>query len=238
MLAALVLVAEGPDEAGDGAEGEDEALKDVGGEGEAREERETKIDAEQEGEHEEQSDLSGEEELTAEPGESFAGGALVDVAAGGCGEGDGHDDGRLDEEASEVRCDESAEWLPATGGDADERGDAAESSERCEAEERGAGVGAAPALGAEPESVAEEAGGETGKIVDATAAVVHVPELGVPVAAPVVAVGNWDEARAEAEEKLVGCGESRLLRKCGMGRRVHERFSGIRRLGTRRASSG
>jgi hypothetical protein len=76
-----------------------------------------------------------------------------------------------------------------------------QTSERCEAKDGGAGVSAAPAFGAQPEGIAQEAGREG---MSPAAAVMHVPQLGVPVAAPFVAIGDWHEGCAGAEHELIG----------------------------------
>ena len=192
VLAALVLVAKGPHEAGDGAEFKSKNLKRVGGHGHAREERQAEVRAEQEGEDEEQRGFCDEKELAADPAEGLAGGALVDVAAGGGREGDDDDEHGLDEEARNARVDDEAELVPAGCGEAEESRDDAEAGKRGEAEDGGTGVGAAPAFGAQPECIAKESGGEARDGVGPTAAIVHVPELGVPVAAPFVAIGGGD----------------------------------------------
>lgn len=210
-LAAVLLIVDGPADADEGEEDEGEDLEEVGGVGEQRVDGEAEVGAEEEDGDEGGEDLGGEEELATEPDEGLGCGVRAGVAGGGCGQGDDrHDDGGYQgsvERAAEV----GEQGLAAAGEDeAGQRGDDGAGQEAREAEGGGAFEGSAAGVGAEPEGVAGEAdvvvGNEGGGAAAAVGAVVEVPELGLPGAEPVRAVGGGDERGHQVQDSTVWFG--------------------------------
>ncbi len=198
LLAALLLIAEGPAQADKREEDEEKDLKQVCGERQGRVDGLADICAQQKCEKQNERCFFGEEELALDPAEFPAGRALLDMSArGGC-KGDEDYERRFEKGTFERIAEIEAERMPtAVQRERDQRGEEAETEKRGEAEDRGAGEGASPAIGAEPEGITGEADGEIGgdgQVLDATiadatiaAAMVHVPELGLPGAGPLFA---------------------------------------------------
>ncbi len=218
-FAAPFAVGDGPAEGDEGEEDEGEALEEVGGEGVRGGEGGGEVGAEKEGGEEQEEEFGGEEELTPEPEEGVAGGWLAKGTAASDGEGDEEDEGGGEGGAGEEigkTCGDGAR--AAVQGEAHEGGEEAETEELCEAEGGGAAQDAVPAFAAKPEGVAEEAGGEVGggPGISPTSGgaergpggpVAFMPELGLPGAAPVGAIGGGNEAAGQAEEGAVDFGK-------------------------------
>lgn len=112
-------------------------------------------------------------------------------------------------------------------GQSDHGGQQAEGEEGSYAKSGGSAPDAAPTVRAEPEGVTGKADGEVGdahesaKVMPA-AAIVHVPEFGLPGARPVFAFRGGNKSRCGAKESAVEG------RQRGRRHLAHERFSATR----------
>jgi len=243
LLAALLLIAEDPAQADEREEYEGEELKDVGdvagGDVDCRAGVYAEQKYEQAEEKCEQQDLrhfGGEEGLTPDPIESLGGGVAIDGQARGGSKGNEDYQRGSHQGAGDLAAQMRAKGVATIGEEqGDEDGEQAEAGERREAQAGAAAIGAAPEIGAEPEGVEGEADGEIGhdgermqaaKVGGAgAAAMVEMPELGLPGARPVFALLCGDKASDGTEKPAIEAGQRE--------RAAHERFSD-----TRRASSG